>query len=68
MNKPYYKELPLNHAYDSNLTSTQKLLMFLLCIDGSWDVYDLCCLARMRVEDVIFDLNELKRQGYIQAG
>ena len=69
MKKPYYyyKELPLYHVYDSNLTGTQKLLMFLLCIDDSWSLYDLCCLARMRAEDVIFDLNELKIRGYIQS-
>ena len=67
MMKPYYKELPLHHVYDGNLTGTQKLLMFLLYIDNTYGIYDLCSLAKMCVEDVIFDLNGLKQQGYIKA-
>ena len=37
MKKPYYKELPLFHIYDSNLTGSQKLLMTLLLIDDTYD-------------------------------
>ena len=36
MKKPYYKELPLFHLYDSDLTGTQKLLMTLLLIDDTY--------------------------------
>ena len=32
MKKPYYKELPLSHLYDSGLTGSQKLLKTLLLI------------------------------------
>ena len=66
MKKPYYKELPLFHLYDSNLTRRQKLLMTLLLIDATYDVYTLSCLAKLRTEDVIFDLKELKKSGYFQ--
>ena len=62
----YFKELPLFHIYDSNLTGSQKLLMTLLLIDDTYDVYTLSCLARLRTEDVIFDLKELKKRGYFQ--
>ena len=48
MKKPYYKELPLFHIYDSNLTGSQKLLMTLLLIDDTYDIYTLGCLARRR--------------------
>ena len=65
MKKPYYKELPLFHIYDSNLTGSQKLLMTLLLV-ARYDIYDLSCLARMRPEDVAADLAELKRKGYLQ--
>ena len=61
----YYKELPLFHLYDSDLTGTQKLLMTLLLVN-QFDIYDLSCLARMRPEDVAADLAELKRKGYLQ--
>lgn len=61
----YYKELPLFHLYDSDLTGTQKLLMTLLLVN-QFDIYDLSCLARMRPEDVTADLTELKRKGYLQ--
>ena len=32
MGRVYYKELPLLHLYDSDLTGTQKLLMTLLLV------------------------------------
>ena len=66
MGKLYYKELPLFHLYDSDLTGTQKLLMTLLLVER-YDIYDLSCLARMRPEDVTVDLAELKRKGYLQG-
>lgn len=65
MGKVYYKKLPLFHLYDSDLTGTQKLLMTLLLVN-QFDIYDLSCLARMRPEDVVADLAELKRKGYLQ--
>ena len=65
MGKLYYKELPLFHLYDSNLTGTQKLLMTLLLV-ARYDIYDLSCLARMRTEDVAADLAALKQKGYLQ--
>ena len=65
MGRVYYKELPLFHLYDSDLTGTQKLLMTLLQVN-QFDIYDLSCLARMRPEDVAADLTELKRKGYLQ--
>lgn len=66
MKKTYFKELPLFHIYDSSLTGSQKLLMTLLLIDDTYDIYELSSLAKLRVENVIFDLNELKRRGYFQ--
>ena len=66
MGRIYYKELPLFHLYDSDLTGTQKLLMTLLLV-ARYDIYDLSCLARMRPEDVAADLAELKRKGYVSA-
>ena len=65
MGRVYYKELPLFHLYDSDLTGTQKLLMTLLLVN-QFDIYGLSCLARMRPEDVAADLTELKRKGYLQ--
>lgn len=65
MGRVYYKELPLFHLYDSDLTGTQKLLMTLLLV-ARYDIYDLSCLARMHPEDVAADLAELKRKGYLQ--
>ena len=65
MGRVCYKELPLFHLYDSDLTGTQKLLMTLLLVN-QFDIYDLTCLARMRPEDVTADLAELKRKGYLQ--
>lgn len=65
MGRIYYKELPLFHLYDSDLTGTQKLLMTLLLVN-QFDIYDLSCLARMRPEDVSADLAVLKRKGYLQ--
>ena len=65
MGRIYFKELPLFHLYDSDLTGTQKLLMTLLLVN-QFDIYDLCCLARMCPEDVAADLAELKRKGYLQ--
>lgn len=65
MGRVYFKELPLFHLYDSDLTGTQKLLMTLLLVN-QFDIYDLTCLARMRPEDVTADLAELKRKGYLQ--
>ena len=65
MRRIYYKELPLFHLYDSDLTGTQKLLMTLLLVN-QFDIYDLSCLARMRPEDVTANLAELKRKGYLQ--
>ena len=65
MGRIYFKELPLFHLYDSDLTSTQKLLMTLRLVDR-YDVYELSCLARMRPEDVTADLAVLKRKGYLQ--
>ena len=66
MGRIYYKELPLFHLYDSDLTGTQKLLMTLLLV-ARYDIYDLSCLARMRPEDVTTDLAALKRKGYLQG-
>ena len=66
MKKLYYKELPLFHIYDSNLTGSQKLLMTLLLIDDTYDIYTLCCLTKLCTEDVIWNLKELKKQGYFQ--
>ena len=66
MGRIYFKELPLFHLYDSDLTGTQKLLMTLLLVER-YDIYDLSCLARMRPEDVAAGLAELKRKGYLQS-
>ena len=66
MGRIYYKELPLFHLYDSDLTGTQKLLMTLLLVDR-YDIYELSCLARMRPENVTVDLAELKQKGYLQS-
>ena len=66
MKKTYFKELPLFHIYDSSLTGSQKLLMTPLLIDDTYDIYELSSLVKLRVENVIFDLNELKRRGYFQ--
>lgn len=66
MGRIYFKELPLFHLYDSNLTGMQKLLMTLLLVE-QYDIYELSCLARMRPEDVTADLAELKRKGYLQG-
>ena len=66
MGRIYYKELPLFHLYDSDLTGTQKLLMTLLLV-ARYDIYELSCLARMCPEDVSADLAELKRKGYLQG-
>ena len=66
MGRIYYKELPLFHLYDSDLTGTQKLLMTLLLV-ARYDIYELSCLARMRPEDVTADLVALKRKGYLQG-
>ena len=65
MGRIYFKELPLFHLYDSDLTGTQKLLMTLLLVN-QFDIYDLSCLARMRPEDVVADLAALRRKGYLQ--
>ena len=65
MGRIYFKELPLFHLYDSDLTGTHKLLMTLLLVE-QYDIYELGCLARMRPEDVSADLAELKRKGYLQ--
>lgn len=51
MGRIYYKELPLFHLHDSDLTGTQKLLMTLLLV-ARYDIYELSCLARMRPENV----------------
>ena len=66
MGRIYFKELPLFHLYDGDLTGTQKLLMTLLLVER-YDVYELSCLARMRTEDVAADLAALKRKGYLQG-
>ena len=66
MGRIYYKELPLFHLYDSDLTGTHKLLMTLLLVDR-YDIYELSCLTRMRPEDVTADLAALKRKGYLQG-
>ena len=66
MGRVYYKELPLFHLYDSDLTGTRKLLKTLLLVN-QFDIYELSCLARMRPEDVAVDLAELKRKGYLQG-
>ena len=65
MGRIYFKELPLFHLYDGDLTCSQKLLMTLLLVER-YDIYELSCLARMRPEDAIADLAELKRKGYLQ--
>ena len=65
MGRIYFKELPLFHLYDSDLTGTQKLLMTLLLV-ARYDIYELSCLARMRPEDVTANLVALKRKGYLQ--
>ena len=49
MKKTYFKELPLFHIYDSSLTGSQKLLMTLLLIDDTYDIYELSSLAKLRV-------------------
>ncbi len=67
MGRIYYKELPLFHLYDSDLTGSQKLLMTLLFVDNAYDIYELSALAKLRVEDVTVDLKELKRRGYFQG-
>ena len=66
MGRIYFKELPLFHLYDGDLTGTQKLLMTLLLV-ARYDIYDLSCLARMRPEDVAADLAKLKRKGHLQG-
>ena len=66
MTKPYSKELPLQHIYDNNLSSNQKLLMTLLLIEENPGLYDLSTLAKRRAEDILLDLKELKKQGYLQ--
>ena len=66
MGRIYFKELPLFHLYDSDLTGTQKLLMTLLQVNR-FDIYELSCLARMRPEDVAAELAALKRKGYLQG-
>ena len=66
MTKPYSKELPLRHIYDSSLTANQKLLMTLLLIEENPSLYDLSTLAKRRVEDILLDLKELKKRGYLQ--
>ena len=66
MGRIYFKDLPLFHLYDGDLTGTQKLLMTLFLVDR-YDIYELSCLARMRPEDVAVDLAELKRKGYLQG-
>ncbi len=67
MGRVYFKELPLFHLYDSDLTGTQKLLMTLLFIDNRTTTFtNSAPCAKLRVEDVIFDLKELKRRGYFQ--
>ena len=65
MGRIYFKELPLFHLYDGDLTGSQKLLMTLLLVER-YDIYDLSCLAWMRPEDVAADLAALKRKGYLQ--
>ena len=65
MGRIYFKELPLFHLYDGDLTGLQKLLMTLLLVDR-YDIHELSCLARMCPEDVTADLAELKRKGYLQ--
>ena len=65
MGRINYKELPLFHLYDGDLTGTQKLLMTLLLVDW-YDIYAPSCLARMCPEDVTDALVELKRKGYLQ--
>ena len=65
MGRIYFKELPLFHLYDGDLTGTQKLLMTLFLVNR-YNIYELSCLARMRPEDVTADLAELKRKGYLQ--
>ena len=62
MGRIYFKELPLFHLYDGDLTGTQKLLMTLLLVE-QYDIYELSCLAQMCPEDVTADLAELKRKG-----
>ena len=66
MGRIYYKELPLFHLYDGDLTGTQKLLMTLLLVER-YDIYELSCLTRMRPEEVATELAELKRKGYLQG-
>ena len=51
MGRIYFKELPLFHLYDGDLTGSQKLLMTLLLVDR-YEIYELSCLARMCPEDV----------------
>ena len=65
MGRVYYKELPLFHLYDGDLTGTQKLLMTLLLVDG-YDIYVRFCLARRGPEDVTANLAELERKGDLQ--
>ncbi len=66
MPKPYNKDIPLFHIYDSELTGSQKLLMTLLLVEDNQDIYTLSYLAKRSIEDVTFDLKELKKRGYFQ--
>lgn len=67
MNKPYHAEITTDHLFDSELTGMQKLLATLLVVDSCLDIYDLSCLAKIPVEDVVLALKGLKKQGYFQA-
>ena len=40
--------------------------MTLLLIEENPDLYDLSTLAKRRVEDILLDLKELKKRGYLQ--
>lgn len=67
MRKPYYAEITTDHLFDGELTGIQKLLATLLIVDRSLDNYDLSCLAKIPVDEVILNLKALKKRGYFQS-
>lgn len=67
MNKPYHATIPTDHLFDSELTGIQKLLVTLLIVGRSLDIYDLSCLAKIPTDEVILALKGLKKQGYFQS-
>ena len=50
-----------------DLTIVDKTPDNLANADSTLDVYTLSYLARMRTEDVLLDLKELEKRGYLQS-